>query len=254
MCMISLRSASLLLCLSACAAAAQDAAQAPVPTSAFFPFFRKGITFEKPEFKNDISARFVYAFSAAPSSEFALDVIGGEFRYARQVSKIHAFTASVGYALSATDAHYATMRQGGEEWRERYRFTRSRANLLLGYRCTLPLVERVSFFAEAAAGVDISAFAVNNKGNREESSHPVIGSFYKEEDNTHRSLGFAYAGSAGFSFTLHPQITLDVGYRYYGSTTEPHIRCRSCDTDASTKLSGRSMRWHEIFAGATFRF
>lgn len=246
------RLATAFLCLSACVAAAEDAN--PMPTTTYFPFYRKGSTYEKPQFVNDVSARLLYAFSAAPSSEFAVDVMGGELQYARRISAHHAFTASLGYALSATNAHYATMQQGGETWQERYRFTRSRANLLAGYRCNLPLAERVSFFAEASAGLDVSAFAVNNKGNREVSHHPVIGSFYEEEDNTHRSVGFAYAGTAGFSITLHPQITLDLGYRYYGSTTEPHIRCRSCNTDTSAKLSGRSMRWHEIFAGATFRF
>ncbi|MDO5450980.1 MAG: outer membrane beta-barrel protein [Akkermansia sp.] len=232
------------------AAAPVQAEQAAVPMpesapAAGVPFYRE------PVGRHEVSARFLYGFSAAPSSEFETDVFGLELQYGWHFTPAQALTLTMGFASGSEDCHSATLQEGGDIWEECYRFSRGRFSLMGGYQVSRNLTPWMSVYAGAKAGLDVSTFEIRNRGMV---SRTHRGHYDCCDDHSHSTGGFAYAGTVGMSFNVSPRVTLDLGYQYYGSTTKPKVQYNAWYGDASTPLKGRSMRWHEVHVGATFHF
>ena len=198
-----------------------------------------------------ITAHFLYGFNASPSSEFATDVFGVQLQGAWCFTPHQALTLDLSFAGGTAHERLAAMDDAHHAWMERYRFYRSRISLMTGYEVRVPLnrARNAFFYAGAKAGLDIAMLSVTDP-DRYYYDH---GRYY-DDFHTRATVGFAYAGTAGFSFRFSRNGYVEVGYQYFGSTAEPDVTYRSRYHHTRTKLQARSMRWHEVHLGMGIRF
>lgn len=190
----------------------------------------------------NLSAMALYAFNAAPDSEFADDMAGLEVEGAWQMTTHQALTISLHGIGTSHDHRYWVESQGHYFPYERG-FDRSDFALMVGYRITVPVVKRVSFQASVKGGVDIQYLGVDDNYGH---SH-----YWDERTYDDTAFGFAYAASAGLTFEVTPQVSIVAAYQYMGSTAKPSIRHSFPE---GRSYVGKSMRWHAVKAGVHIRF
>ena len=201
--------------------------------------------------RGSFSAHFLYGFNASPRSEFATDVFGVQLHGSWFFTPHQAITLDLSFAGGTDYERLAAMDDDRHAWMERFRFYRSRISLMPGYEVCVPLnrARNAFFYVGAKAGLDIAMLGVSDH----DSYYYDHGRYY-EDFHSKATAGFAYAGAAGFSFRFSHHGYVEIGYQYFGSTAEPDVTYRSRYHNASTKLQARSMRWHEVHAGLSFRF
>lgn len=198
-----------------------------------------------------VSLHLLYGFSAAPDNEFATDVMGLNVQGVWFFTPHQAFTLDISFAGGWDHARLAALDDHEHHWLERYKFSRSRISIMPGYEVRVPLnrARNVYFIAGGKAGLDIAMMHVTDTD-----SYYYDHGHYYEDFRTKGTVGFAYAGMAGFSIRCSHSTWLDIGYQYFGSTAEPDVTYRSRNHHSRTKLQAHSMRWHEVHIGTTFRF
>ncbi len=222
----------------------------PAPETMEVPYTEQRAPFVD-EPSRGISLQALYGFSGSPNSEFATDVFGIAFQGTWFFTPHQAFTFDISFAGGTGHERLAAMDDTHHAWMERYRFSRSRLSFMPGYEIRVPLnhAHNAYFYAGAKAGLDISMLSVTDN-DRYYYDH---GRYY-EDFRTSATVGFAYAGAAGFSFRFSRNGYLEVGYQYFGSTAEPDVTYRSRHHHARTKLQARSLRWHEVHLGVGISF
>lgn len=222
----------------------------PAPEVAEVPYTATPVPFVDEPYRG-FSVRALYGFNGSPHSEFATDVFGIALQGTWAFTPHQALTFDVSFAGGTDHERLAALDDHHHAWMERYRFSRSRLSLMPGYEVRVPLnrARNAYFFAGAKAGLDIAMLSVTDN-DRYYYDH---GRYY-EDFHTKATAGFAYAGTAGFSFRFSSHGYVEVGYQYFGSTAEPDVTYHSRYHHSGTRLQARSMRWHEVYLGVGMRF
>ena len=218
---------------------------APVQEPAYVPYASPLLDYTYNP-RGGFSAHFLYGFNASPRSEFATDVFGVQLHGSWFFTPHQAFTLDLSFAGGTDHERLAAMDDDHHAWLEHYRFYRSRISLMPGYEVRLPLnrARNAFFYAGAKAGLDIAMLSVTDNDR-----HYYDHGRYYEGFHTKATAGFAYAGTAGFSFRFSRHGYVEAGYQYFGSTAEPDVSYHSRHHRARTKLQALSMRWHEVHLG-----
>lgn len=222
----------------------------PAPAVVETPYTATPVPFVEPPFRG-FSVHALYGFNGSPRSEFATDVFGIAFQGIWSFTPHQALTFDVSFAGGTDHERLAALDDHHHAWMENYRFYRSRLSFMPGYQVRVPLngARNAFFYAGAKAGLDIGMLSVTDN-DRYYYDH---GRYY-DDFRTRATAGFAYAGSAGFSFRVSRRGYVDVGYQYFGSTAEPDVTYHSRYHHSRTKLQARSMRWHEVHLGVSVSF
>ena len=197
--------------------------------------------FQAPRYTLDVQG--MYGFRAMPASRYAGETYGVEIEGAKYLDRNSAFTLSLGIMSAGSDDRYWVQDTGtGVYYPWTNDYTRTSFTLMGGYRFTKPLGKRVELNFGVKCGLDVQNLSITDG----------IGyGYYWDDDKDNTAVGFAYAASAGISVRLTPNVAVEAGYQYFGSTAKPKVRAiYANEPDYSTS----TVRYHQIKLGVRCYF
>lgn len=245
--------ASCVLTGAAVSLAEAAAPVSPVASPALLPSasypearFARFEDFPLPRSRWEVGMNMGYGFCAAPDSEFSTDMFGVELEGAYHFHSHQALTLAMGFAGGGEDRFYWVLDEKGAVYPFTHDYDRSNFYLMAGYRADLPLGKRVSLSLGARCGLDVQRLGIDyGPGWR--------GGWGYGYDDSDTAAGWGYAAYAKVTVALTPQSSLEVGYQFRGSTTQPKAGWGYWGGDEPPHTAA-DLRWHEVRVGFRFHF
>ncbi len=202
--------------------------------------------------------RGFYGFRAVPRSTYATDIIGLEVEFACYFTPRQAITLSASFGKGGNDAvNFMETPEGPVPVSEDYR--RSDITLMLGYRFTQELTERVTLSLGLRGGLDVQRLSyedsqarIRDKGHWEwDNDGEQYELVYDDHCYGKTRCGFAYAASVTLERRLTERLMLQLGYQYRGATTTPQA---PSSIPGGSSVSAHAARWHEVHFGLRLQF